>query len=261
MVILRTISIVLMLAAATSLSGCVPVAVTAGAAAGIAASKDGGIGGELEDAKIGAAINDVWFKHDTSMFAKLRLTVEGGNVLITGVVQNPEDRVEAVRLAWSVEGVKKVINEIQVAEDEGVSGYLKDKWIGTQLRAKLTTDRDINALNYSIEVVRGVVYLMGIARSQSELNEVVDIARNINYVQNVVSYVRVQVEQAPVINSANTTNYTAADTAGAGSNAITAYPAAAAGMKPIIDDPYGNSAPAAGNGGSEGVMKQDLPPQ
>lgn len=263
MVILRNVSFLVLLASATILSGCIPVAVTAGAAAGIAAGKDGGIGGELEDAKIGAAINDAWFKKSTSMFAKLHLTVEQGNVLITGVVQNPEDRVEAVRLAWAVEGVKKVINEIQIADDEGASGYLKDKWIGTQLRAKLTVNRDVSALNYSIEVVRGVVYLMGVARSQSELNEVVDVARNINYVQNVVSYVRVQVEQAPVINSANTTNYTANSDTG-GSSTITSYPAASGGMQPIVDDPYGNNGASGGSSGASGangVVKQDLPPQ
>lgn len=180
-------------------SACVPVALTAGAATGIAASKEGGISSELSDARIGAEINDAWFQYDFDTFRKLNLTVEQGNVLITGVVQNPEDRVEAVRLAWDIDGVKQVINEVQIAESDGVTGYLRDTWIGTQLRARLTANRRISALNYTIDVVKGTVYLMGIARSQTELNEVVDIARNLQYVQNVVSYVRVDVPQTPVI--------------------------------------------------------------
>ena len=56
-------------------------------------------------------------------FTKLNLTVNQGRVLITGIVQNPDDRVEAVRLAWQVEGVTQVINEIRVAESDGLPGY------------------------------------------------------------------------------------------------------------------------------------------
>lgn len=202
--VIRSLFLLSALLSATALtSACVPLAISAGAATGIAASKEGGLSGEISDARIAGTINDAWFQYDVDVFRKLGLTVEQGNVLITGVVQNPEERVEAVRLAWNVEGVKQVINEVQVAEGDGVTGYLRDTWIGTQLRARLTANRNISALNYSIDVVKGTVYLMGIARSQSELNEVIDIARNLQYVQNVVSYVRVDVPQAPVIEGAS----------------------------------------------------------
>lgn len=258
----RFVTSVLLLGTVSVLTtACIPVALTAGAAAGIAASKEGGVSGELDDARIQSAINDAWFRYDLNMFSRLSLTVEQGNVLITGVVQNPEDRVEAVRLAWGVKGVKQVINEIQVADSEGVTGYLKDTWIGTQLRAKLTANRDIHALNYSIEVVRGVVYVMGVAKSQAELNEVVDIARNIQYVQNVVSYVRVSVEQQPVIQNATTSPV---------QSGVTSYPinsngpaasGVSKGMQPIVDDPYAAST-GGGNvigGSASGVEKETLP--
>lgn len=263
MVMIRLLPVLLL---SVALIGCVPVALTAGAMTGIAASKEGGVGGELDDARIQTQINDAWFRNDVEMFSKLHLTVEQGRVLITGVVQEPEDRVEAVRLAWQVPGVTQIINEIQVADSEGVGGYLKDTWIGTQLRAKLTANRDVNALNYSIDVVRGVVYLMGVAESQAELNEVVDIARNINYVQNVVSYVRVKVPQAPLIKDANVM------TSPSSSHSVTRYPvngpASSKGVsKPIVDDPYrgygsGSSGSASGGvigGSSTGVTKENLP--
>lgn len=229
----------------TSLSGCVAAAVGAGAMAGVAASKEGGISGQVDDARISAAISDSWYRYNVEMFRKLNLTVKNGDVLITGVVQNPEHRIEAVRLAWQIEGVNKVINEIQVTGSEGVGGYLKDTWIGTQLRAKLTASPDIHALNYTIEVVRGVVYIMGVARSQNELNEVIDIARNINYVQNVVSYVRVAVEQTPVIQGATgNTEVTTSPTGGSVSSyplgtQNTAAPKPGVGMKPIVDNGSG----------------------
>ena len=39
-------------------------------------------------------------------------TVLNGRVLMTGLVDNQEVRIDAVRRVWEVEGVKEVINEI-----------------------------------------------------------------------------------------------------------------------------------------------------
>ena len=47
-------------------------------------------------------------------------------------------------------------------------------------------------VNYSIETINGVIYVMGIAQSQDELDRVVNHARNISGVQRVVSYVRLK---------------------------------------------------------------------
>ncbi len=171
---------------------CTPVVAGGAAATGVAATGEGGIVGAAKDLKIRAQINDLWFKYDVETFTKLDMTVEQGRVLITGVVQDPEDRVEAVRLAWQAEGVKQVINEIRVAESDGVTGYVRDKWISTRLRTAITLDRDVQALNYTIDTVQGTVYLMGTTRYQQELDHVIEIARTIPDVKRVVSYVKVR---------------------------------------------------------------------
>ena len=174
-------------------SGCsgLGIATGVGATAGVAAAQEGGIKGALSDTQINANISDKWFKHDLKIFSKLNLTVELGRVLITGVVQDPEDRVEAVRLAWQVEGVKQVINEIRVAESDGFTGYMKDKWISGRLRTAITIDTDILSINYTIDTVQGIVYLMGVAQNQTELDSVIDKARNIENVKQVISYVKI----------------------------------------------------------------------
>ena len=120
----------------------------------------------------------------------LSTTVNQGRVLLTGVVQDPNDRVEAVRLVWQVPGVKQVMNEIRVADSEGVPGFVRDNWITTRLRTAMTFDKEISSLNYSIDTVQGVVYLMGVAMNQRELDRVMDIARTIPNVKQVVSYVK-----------------------------------------------------------------------
>lgn len=174
------------------LTACTPtgMAAGAGAAVGIAAVREGGISATVNDIKIKARISDLWFKYDVETFAKLNLTVNNGRVLITGIVQDPDDRVEAVRLAWQVEGVTQVINEINVADGEGVPGYVRDQWITTRLRTTITFEKEVQSLNYSIDTVGGTVYLMGVAQSQTELNRLIEIARSIPHVKKVVSYVK-----------------------------------------------------------------------
>ena len=173
-------------------SACTPLGMVTGAAAGVgtAASKEGGIGGAVTDASIKGSINEAWFQYNIDTFSKLSTTVNQGRVLVTGVVQNPADRVEAIRLVWQIKGVKQVINEVRVADSEGVPGFVRDTWITTRLRSTITFEKNVQSLNYSIDTVQGVVYLMGVAMNPQELNKVMEIARTIPNVKQVVSYVK-----------------------------------------------------------------------
>lgn len=189
----------LVLMAAFLAPACTPIgaAVGTGAVVGTAASKEGGVGQAWTDTRIEAYISDAWFRYNVEMFRKLDLTVREGRVMITGVVQKPEWRVDAVRLAWQAPGVRQVINEIRIENSEGVSGYARDSWISTQLKTKLIFDKDVRSIDYSFDCVGSVVYLMGIARDQEELDRVIAHARGISYVKEVVSYVRLRTEVRP----------------------------------------------------------------
>jgi osmotically-inducible protein OsmY len=189
---MKFLSLLILTLSPLIVAGCTPVGagLAVGSTAGVAAAREGGIVASLEDTKISAKIHDLWFRHDFEMFSKLNLTVDQGRVLITGVVQKPEHRVEAVRLAWQADGVRQVINEIKVDKSEGIKGWARDNWISSRLRAAILFDKDIQSVNYSIDTVQGIVYLMGIAQNQEELNRVMSHARTIPYVKQVVSYVK-----------------------------------------------------------------------
>ncbi len=185
-------NITVLLLSLFALSGCTGLGLITGAAAvtGIAAAQEGGLSRAFSDSKIKVNINEAWFQYNVDAFRKLGTTVEQGRVLITGIVQDPQHRVEAVRLAWRVAGVTQVINEIRVEEGGGVTGYVKDSWITSRLRTSLTFNRGVQGVNYSIDTVKGVVYLMGVAQNQAELNLVIESARTIAGVKKVVSYVK-----------------------------------------------------------------------
>lgn len=173
------------------LSACTPVgvAVGAGAAVGVAAAEERGLGGAIDDTKIRAQINRLWFEHDVAMFQKVGLTVTEGRVLLTGNVPSPEARVDAVRLAWQAGGVREVLNEVEVNDRSGFIDYGRDVLVANTLRSKLLFDKEIRNINYSVDVVNGTVYLMGIAQNEAELERVVGHARETSNVKRVVSYI------------------------------------------------------------------------
>ena len=50
-------------------------------------------------------------------------------------------------------------------------------------------DKDIQSINYNIETINGSVYVIGIAQSQKELDQIINHARTITDVKKVVSHV------------------------------------------------------------------------
>ena len=188
---MRSICAAALLLMSSGLSGCVGLAVGAGATAGTAALQDRGLGGAIDDTVIHGKITSAYLSNDVK-FKLIAVKVHEGRVLLTGTVPKPEDRVEAVRHAWKVEGVKTVINEITVEDDSGVLDLVRDKWVSTQLRLKITFDGKIKAINYAIDTVNGTVYLMGIAQNERELALVRNHARSLDYVRRVVSHVRIK---------------------------------------------------------------------
>ena len=189
---LLPVTISLALAAALTLSGCARTVIGAGAAAGTAAMEERGITGVADDTAIRLRLNALYSDDDERLWRKIGFQVYGGRVLLTGALDTPEMQSRAIRLAWQADGVTEVINEIEVVQSDGISGYGRDAWIATQLKSKLLFDRKVSSINYSINAVRGKVYLIGIAQSRQELNRVINHARSIDYVQKVVSYVRIK---------------------------------------------------------------------
>lgn len=180
------------------LASCSPVgmAVGAGATAGIVVAQERSVGDAIDDFSIKAEINHLLFQKSEKLFVAVSTDVVEGRVLLTGHVPAPEDRVEAVRLAWQARGVREVLNELQVTDKGGLTDYMRDVRISTELRARILFDRDIQAINYNVETVNGVIYLIGIAQDRAELERVMAHARTIPYVERIVSHVRLK-GQAP----------------------------------------------------------------
>lgn len=183
------------LGATTNLSGCASLLIGGAATAGVAAFEERGIKGVAADTATSTRIRAKMLERDDNMFLDVGIEVYEGRVMLTGRVPTEDMRAEAVRLAWSVADVKDVYNEIHVSESP-LSDMANDGWITTQLKSKMTVDSKILAINFSIETVGGVIYLIGIAQDQAEVDQIMNHARSIKYVKQVVSHIRIKEPKA-----------------------------------------------------------------
>lgn len=155
------------------------------------------LGESFDDASASSQIKAKLLSTSTKAFNEVDVEVTGGLALLTGRVPTPEERVEAERIAWSVNTIDEIANEIEVIDKSSVLSNVNDEWITAQVRSRLVADPDIKSVNYNIETFNGVVYLLGLAMSEQELKSAATHASVVRGVKKVVSYVKMRDRQAP----------------------------------------------------------------
>jgi len=175
---------------AAYVSACTPIgaAVTAGSTVGVAAVEERGVGGAFSDTSIRLEINHLWLQRSETILSKTGLTVHEGRVMLTGGLPDTNLMVQAVSMAWQPDGVREVINEIQIGGSRFID-EARDTWISAKLESQLLFDSTVSHVNYRIDVSSSVIYLIGVAQDADELNRVLAHAESISNVRQVVNHV------------------------------------------------------------------------
>ena len=171
------------------LQSCGPVISTVGMVSLGAASKEKGLGTTINDNLIKTKISNLIFKYDKELIADTKIFVNNGSVLFTGKVRNPNDKIEFTKLAWTIRGVREVNNEIQITDTSSIKNIARDLASLGEIRARIMSDKSINSINYSIDVVNDKVYISGVASNETELNLVKNHASSARFVKEVYSYI------------------------------------------------------------------------
>jgi osmotically-inducible protein OsmY len=171
-----------------------PALILGGAAkVGSVVAEERSVGSTVDDTAIWTHIKSLYLQKNVDyIYATVNVEVNEGRVLLTGTVDNPEHRVEAVRLAWQPVGVKEVINELQITDKSSIADDAKDYWINTRVNANLLVEKNVRSINYNTDTINGVVYLIGIAQNEWEMKQAALVASKVKGVKRVVSYVRVK---------------------------------------------------------------------
>jgi len=173
---------------------CSPARVVAsgGATTMVVAEGDRSLGSIVDDATIKINIAAKFLNAGNNLFVNVNISVLEGRVLLTGLIENQEARIEAVRLVWEVEGVKEVINEVQLGNRSTIKDYANDLWINTQAKAVAAKSIGLRSVSYNFETIQGKIYVAGITSRQDQLQTMLDALKTIKGVKEIINYVIVK---------------------------------------------------------------------
>ena len=142
-----------------------------------------------DDTAITLDINEVLLGEKyRDLFPEISTDVYEHVVMLTGTVKFARNKQRATELVRGIKGVKRIINKLQVTKNYGIGPAANDLWIETKLKVLLLGTKDIRSINYRWRSVNGTVYLIGAARSQTELNTVLNVIRTTERVKKVVNH-------------------------------------------------------------------------
>ncbi len=161
--LIRPLVLVAMLGfTATTLQGCIGLAIGGVAAAtGVVVVDRRSAGQQADDKLIELKVNN----HMRTRFgdsARINATVYEGVVLLTGEALIEELKVQAGEIASKVEKVKSVSNQIVVVQElSPFSVITNDTWLTSKVMTALATTKEIPSRTIVVTTDRSVVYLMG----------------------------------------------------------------------------------------------------
>ena len=124
---------------------------------------------------------------DKKYLLTVKSKVLDGRIFLTGKVDNPEEKLKLTKLAWETDGVRSVRNDIKIKEEFNFQRSAKDILITSQLRSAMIFNKNIKATNYQIDTYKKKIYVYGIAMTTEEKDLVIDEAKEILDVEDVIA--------------------------------------------------------------------------
>ena len=170
------------------LSGCVGVGSKGLFGTGVSVALDPRtVGTQIDDSIMQKTITAKILSKDRKYLISVKTKVLDGRIFITGKVDSPEEKLLITKLAWETKGARSVRNDIKIKEKFNFKQSAKDILITSQLRTALILNKNIKATNYQIDTYKKKIYIYGIAISLDEKDQVIDEAKQILDVKDVVA--------------------------------------------------------------------------
>ena len=180
--------ILILLLISLFLSGCVGVSSKGIFGTGVSVALDPrSLGTQIDDSIMQKNLSARLVLMDKKYFLSIKSKVLDGRIFLTGKVDNPEEKLEITKLAWETEGARSVRNDIKIKEKFNFKQSAKDILITSQLRTALILNKEIKATNYQIDTYKKKIYVYGIALTSDEKELVVNEAKEILDVEDVIA--------------------------------------------------------------------------
>jgi osmotically-inducible protein OsmY len=171
-----------------TLSNCVGVSSKGLFGTGVSVAFDPrSVGTQIDDSIMQKNLSARIILLDKSYFLSVKSKVLDGRIFLTGKVDDPEEKLKLTKLAWETEGVRSVRNDIKIKDQFNLQESAKDLLITSQLRTALVLSKSIKATNYQIDTYQKKIYIYGIAMNADEKELVINEAREIWDVKDVIA--------------------------------------------------------------------------
>jgi len=168
-------------------NGCVGISSKGIFGSGVSVALDPrSLGTQIDDSVMQKNLSARLVLKDKRYLLSVNTKVLDGRIFLTGKVINPEEKLQLTKLAWETKGARSVRNDIKIKEDFNFIQSAKDLLITSQLRTALIFNKKIKATNYQIDTYKKKIYIYGISLTADERNGVINEAKEILDVKDVI---------------------------------------------------------------------------
>ena len=172
----------------TIISGCVGTSSTGIFGTGVSVALDPrSLGTQIDDSIMQKNLTARLLMKDKNYLLSIKTKVLDGRIFISGKVSSVDEKLLITKIAWETDGVRSVRNDIKIKEEFNFKRSAEDILITSQLRSALIFNKEIKAVNYNLDTYKKKIYIYGIAHSKAEREKVVDEAKNITDVDDVIA--------------------------------------------------------------------------
>ena len=170
------------------ITGCVGTSSTGVFGTGVTIALDPRtIGTQIDDSIMQKNLSAKLINMNKNYFLSVKTKVLDGRIFITGKVDTIEEKLKITKLGWEIKGARSVKNDLQIKEKFNFQQSAKDILITSQLRTAMITSKKIKAVNYNIDTYKKKIYVYGIAKDENERAEVINEAKDILDVEDVIT--------------------------------------------------------------------------
>ena len=123
---------------------------------------------------------------DKKYIISISAKVLDGNIYLSGKVDEPEEKLKIIKMAWETKGARSVQSTVTIKGNSNFKSTSKDILITSQLRTALIFNKLTKATNYTIDTINGKIYIFGIAMTKKEKEKVISEADQIHGVKDVI---------------------------------------------------------------------------
>ena len=170
------------------ISGCVGYSSTGVLGTGVSVAMDPRtIGTQIDDSLMQKNLRAKLILMDSAYLLKVKTKVLDGRIFITGKVDTVEEKLKITKLGWEIKGARSVKNDLKIKENFNFKQAAKDVLITSQLRTAMLTNKKIKSANYDIDTYKKIIYIYGISQNEEERSEVINEAKQVLDVEDVVT--------------------------------------------------------------------------